>query len=102
MTVQCTLSLIHNNKILTTEFPDNQQPSIDRWMSFDGTTTITDEPGPGLGPQVARLNEELLCTEKGEKEGSLTILLLIQGLYALARRQEMLFTWNFLNFLLIE
>ena len=39
-------------------------------MSFGGITTITNEPGPGIEAHVARLNEQLLCTEKGrEKEG---------------------------------
>ena len=57
----------------------------------------TNEPGPEIESLVARLNGELLCKEKGGKEGRWTIVLLTQGLYALARKQEMLFTLNFLN-----
>ena len=68
---------------------------MDRWLSFGGIVIITNEPGPGIEPHFKRLNGELLCTEKGEREGRWTIVLLTQGLYALARRQEMLCTLNF-------
>ena len=60
-------------------------------MSFCGISIITNEPGPGMEPHTARLNEELLCREKGEKEGRWTIVLLTQGLHAL----EMLCTLIF-------
>ena len=33
---------------LTTESPDKLQPSVDRWLSFGGITTITNERGPGI------------------------------------------------------
>ena len=63
---------------------------MDRWLSFGGITIITNEPGPGIEPHFARLNVKLLCTEKGEREGRWTIVFFTKGLYALARRQEML------------
>ena len=34
-------------------------------MSFGGMTIIFNKPGPGMEPHIARLNGELLCTEKG-------------------------------------
>ena len=59
------------------------------WLSFGGITIITNEPRSGIEPHFARLNRELLQTEKVEREGRWKIMLLTQGLHALARRQEM-------------
>ena len=63
---------------------------MEKWLSFGGITTITNELGPRIGPHFARLNGELLCTEKGEREGRWSIVLLTKGIYALARKQETL------------
>ena len=60
LAVQCTLSLIHDNKKLTTEFPDKQQLSVDRRLSFGGITIITNEPRPAIEPHFARENKKLL------------------------------------------
>ena len=61
---------------------------MDRWLSFGDITTIANEPGPGIEPHFARLKWGILCTEKGEKEGMWTMVLLTQGLHALARRKK--------------
>ena len=55
---------------VTTEFPDKQQPSMDRWLSFGGITTITNEPGPGIEPHFAKIMGNY-CAQKRrrEKEG---------------------------------